>query len=89
MLNAIKNTCQLTTLNIDKNDICSRSCRYFADTIYVCLINLSMMSCNIDDEAAQSIGEGLQRHSHIKVLNLSQNNIRDEGGKAIGEALLR
>ncbi len=49
--------------------------------------HLNMFNCNLDDEKAALLAEGLQYNSSVEVLKLVANEIRDEGAVAIASAI--
>ncbi len=49
--------------------------------------HLNMFNCNLDDERAALLAEGLQYNSSVEVLKLVANDIGDEGAVAIAGAI--
>ena len=55
---------------MDKNDIKTRNTSYITTGIYNGLQFLSMIRCNIGDEAGVSLAEGLARSRKLKTMLL-------------------
>ena len=67
---------------------CHITCRYCEPKHYFsyCTV-LSLFNCNLNDERAVLLAEGLQHNSSVETLKLVANDIHDEGAVAIANSI--
>lgn len=87
LMHAIRRNSYMKSLIMDKNDVKTRNTTYITNGIYANLQYLSMVRCNIGDDAGVSVAEGVIRSKTLKTVILPFNNLSDDSARAFSDAI--